>query len=178
MVIKMRKNGIIQVYTGNGKGKTTAAIGQAMRAIGHGWQVYLLQFMKGSKSYGEVKFAQQIPLFTLVQSGLETFVNKENPSAEDLRLANQGWNLAKEVIFSNKYQLVILDEINVALDYKLVPLAEVIQTLQEKPSNLDVILTGRYVPQEIVDLADLVSEIHDIKHHYYQGVRGRLGIEF
>lgn len=174
----MEKEGIVQVYTGNGKGKTTAALGQAFRALGHGWKIYMVQFMKGSKEYGEVKLSQQIPSFTLIQSGLETFVSKENPSVEDLRLAKKGWKLAQEIILSQEYDLVILDELNVALDYNLVPLAEVIEMLNTRPANLDIILTGRYVPMEIIELADLVSEISDIKHHYYQGVEGRAGIEY
>ncbi|MGF7185619.1 cob(I)alamin adenosyltransferase [Desulfitispora alkaliphila] len=174
----MNKKGIVQVYTGDGKGKTTSSLGQTMRVLGHGWKVVMIQFMKGSPKYGEVKFAEKTPNFTLIQSGLETFVSKENPSKEDLRLAKEGWNKAKEILKNGSCDLLVLDEINIALDYNLVPLNEVVHFIKNKPTHLDLIMTGRYVPKEIVELADLVSEVREVKHHYSSGVEAREGVEF
>jgi len=174
----MVHNGLIMVYTGNGKGKTTAALGLAMRAMGHGKKVYFLQFMKGSKNYGEVRLASSLPLLTLIQSGLETFVIKGSPSEEDLRLARQGLDAAKEAVMSGEYELVVLDEINVALDYNLIPLDEVLDLLRNKPVSLDLVLTGRYVPPQVLERADLISEVQEVKHHYSSGVQAREGIEY
>lgn len=166
------------VYTGNGKGKTTAALGLAMRAMGHGKKVFFLQFMKGSKNYGEVKLASSLPLMTLVQSGLETFVIKGNPSPEDLRLATEGLALAKEAVLYGEYDLVVLDEINVAMDYELVPIEEVRDLIQQKPMSVDLVLTGRYIPRQVLELADLISEVQEVRHHYASGVPAREGIEY
>lgn len=174
----MSDQGLVMVYMGNGKGKTTAALGLALRAMGHGKKVYFLQFMKGSKNYGEVKMAAGLPLMTFVQSGLETFVVKGSPSKEDLRLARQGMDLAKEAVISGDYDLVILDEINVAMDYELVPTGEVLQLINLKPTSVDLVLTGRYIPSQVLDLADLISEVQEIRHHYASGVQAREGIEY
>lgn len=173
------KRGMVHIYTGNGKGKTTAALGLALRAIGHGFKVFMLQFMKGSKNYGEIIAAEKyLPAFTIVQSGLETFVDKENPSREDLDLARQGLDLAKKVVSENQYDMVILDEINVALDFKLIPLAEVVELVKNRPPEMELVLTGRYVPQEILELGDVVSEVNLINHPYYHGCEAREGIEY
>ncbi|WP_088553216.1 cob(I)yrinic acid a,c-diamide adenosyltransferase [Calderihabitans maritimus] len=173
-----KAKGLIQIYTGNGKGKTTAALGQALRAAGHGLRVYMLQFMKGSENYGEVKISSLLPTFTIVQSGRHEFVSKENPDPIDIELAEQGLRLAREAIFSGRYDMVILDEINVALDFGLIDLERIIEIIKNKPPELDLILTGRYAPLELYELADLVSEIRDVKHHYYKGVKAREGIEY
>ncbi|WP_027363734.1 cob(I)yrinic acid a,c-diamide adenosyltransferase [Desulfotruncus alcoholivorax] len=171
--------GLVQVYTGNGKGKTTASLGQAVRAIGHGYKVFMLQFMKGSKDYGEIKTAEKyLPNLIIVQSGLETFVSKENPSQADIDLARQGLATAQKVIKEGHYDLVILDEINVALDFNLINLDDVLEMIKTKPDHVELILTGRYVPPKILDHADLVSEVSLIKHPYYQGVSARKGIEY
>lgn len=170
--------GIVLVYTGNGKGKTTAAMGQALRALGHGFKVLVIQFMKGKK-YGEVLCAEKLlPNLKIIPCGLDSFVMKDNPAPVDIELARQGLKLAKEAIASGEYQMVILDEINVALDFKLIPLEEVLDLIRNKPDEIDLVLTGRYAPQEIIDLADTVSEVKEIKHHYSQGVKERAGIEF
>lgn len=171
--------GLVQVYTGNGKGKTTAALGQALRAIGHGYKVFMLQFMKGSKEYGELQAAEKyLPSLIIVQSGLETFVSKENPSQADIDLARQGLSTAQKVIREGHYDLVILDEINVALDFNLVDVEEVLNLIKTKPDHVELILTGRYVPRKIVEHADLVSDVTLVKHPYYQGVPARKGIEY
>jgi len=177
--MEVKRRGLIQVYTGNGKGKTTAALGQALRALGHGYRVLMLQFMKGSENYGELQAAARyLPGFEIIQSGRHEFVNKANPEEVDLRLARQGFNLAREVFFSGRYDMVILDEINVALDFGLIPLEEVLELIAAKPPDLDLILTGRYAPAEILAVADLISDIQEVKHHYARGVEAREGIEY
>ncbi len=174
----MGLKGLTMVYTGNGKGKTTAALGLALRAMGNGKKVFMLQFMKGSKEYGEVRMTPSLPLLTLVQSGLESFVSKDDPSAEDLRLARQGLDLAKDAIDSGNYDLIILDEINIALDYSLFPLEEALNLIKNKPNHLDLVLTGRYAPPQILEMADLISDVQEIRHHYAAGIQARAGIEF
>lgn len=173
------KKGMVHVYTGNGKGKTTAALGLALRAIGHGYNVFMLQFMKGSKNYGEIIAAgKYLPGLTIVQSGLETFVSKEDPAQVDIDLALDGLKLAKKVISENQYDLVILDEINVALDFKLVPLEDVVDLIKNKPSEMELVLTGRYAPKEVMELGDVVSDVTLVNHPYYHGVEAREGIEY
>lgn len=171
--------GLVLIYTGDGKGKTTAAIGQALRTIGHGHKVLVVQFMKGKK-YGEVLAAEKYlgSHLTMVQSGLDSFVMKNNPAPVDIELARQGLKLAKRALTSGEYQMIILDEINVALDFKLVPLDEVVEIIKTKPPSVDLVLTGRYAPPEVIELADMVSDVREIKHHYAQGIKERAGIEF
>jgi cob(I)alamin adenosyltransferase len=170
--------GLVIVITGNGKGKTTSAFGQALRAIGQGYKVFVVQFMKGRK-YGEFKAAKKyLPDLTVRLSGLDSFVMRDNPAAVDIELAQKGLELAQKAIKSGKYQMVILDEINVALDFKLIDLKEVIELIKNKPAGLDLILTGRYAPPQIIKLADTVSEVKEIKHHYAAGIKDRAGIEY
>lgn len=171
--------GLVQVYTGNGKGKTTASLGLALRAVGHGFKVFMLQFMKGSKEYGEIKAAEKyLPNLIIVQSGLETFVSKENPSQADIDMARSGLETAKKVITEGHYDLVIMDEVNIAMDFNLVPVEEILEIIHNKPPHVELILTGRYVPEKILEAADLVSELKLVKHPFYQGVEARRGIEF
>lgn len=173
-----RERGLVIVNTGNGKGKTTAAFGQAVRALGHGWKVCIIQFMKGRK-YGEVLCAEKyLPPLTIHQCGLDSFVRKGNPSDTDLALARKGLELAKNVLSSGEYELVILDEINVAVDYQLLGLEDVLDAVRNRRSHVNVIMTGRYAPAEIISMADTVSEVREIKHHYAAGVKERKGIEF
>ena len=170
--------GLVIVITGNGKGKTTAAMGQALRALGHGFKVLVVQFMKGKK-YGEVLCAEKLlPDLRIIPCGLDSFVMKDNPAPVDIELARQGLKLVKEALASKEYQMIILDEINVALDFKLVALEEVLDMIRNKPKEIDLVLTGRYAPPEIIELADTVSEVREIKHHYSKGVKERAGIEF
>lgn len=177
-VLKKYNKGIVFVYTGNGKGKTTAALGLALRALGHGCKVFVVQFMKG-RDYGEVLSAKQfLPNLIIYQSGLDSFVMKDNPSPVDIELARQGLEVAKKAITSGEFDMVILDEINVALDFKLVPLEEVVELIKTKPPELDLGLTGRYAPPEIIELADLVTEMVEIKHPYHQGAPARKGFEY
>jgi cob(I)alamin adenosyltransferase len=171
--------GLVLVYTGDGKGKTTAAIGQALRSVGHGNRVLVIQFMKGKK-YGEVLAAEKYlaGMLTMVQCGLDSFVMKNDPAPVDIELARQGLALAKKTIASGDYQMVVLDEINVALDFKLVELEDILEIIKTKPASLDLVLTGRYAPAEVIELADMVSDIREIKHHYAQGIKERAGIEY
>jgi cob(I)alamin adenosyltransferase len=173
-----KARGLVIVITGNGKGKTTSAFGQAMRAVGQGYKVFIIQFMKG-RSYGECVAAEKyLPRLTVRRCGLDSFVMRDNPAPADIELARQGFELAKKVIASGKYDMVILDEINVAVDFKLIPLQDVIDLIENKPPSLDLILTGRYAAKKIVDLADTVSEVREIKHHYAAGIKDRAGIEY
>jgi cob(I)alamin adenosyltransferase len=135
--------------------------------------------MKGKK-YGEVLAAEKYlsDHLMMIQSGLDSFVMKNNPAPVDIELARQGLSLAKKAMVSGEYQMIILDEINVALDFKLIPIEEVVEMIQTKPAPLDLVLTGRYAPAEIIALADTVSEIKEIKHHYTQGIKEKAGIEF
>lgn len=173
------RRGLVMVYTGDGKGKTTAALGLALRAIGHGFKVFMVQFMKGDET-GELTAVERYLAgqMKIVQSGSPAFVNPSSPSDEDLTLAARGLGLARDAILGGEYDLVILDEANVAMDYGLLARAEVIKLIKERPTWVDVVLTGRGAPREIVDLADLVSEVKEIKHHYRQGIEARAGIEF
>lgn len=171
-------HGLVIVLTGNGKGKTTSAFGQALRAVGQGYRVFILQFMKG-RDYGEFVAAEKfLPRLTIRRSGLDSFVMRDNPAPVDIELARQGFDLAKKAIASGKYNMVILDEINVAVDFKLIALEDVIDLIKNKPPALDLILTGRYAAKEIIKLADTVSEIKEIKHHYAAGIKDRAGIEY
>jgi cob(I)alamin adenosyltransferase len=170
--------GLVEVYTGDGKGKTTAALGLALRAVGHGFKVYMIQFMKGHTQYGELNAAHRLsPYFKIVQYGRPDFVNRQKPEKIDIELARKGLEHARKIIQSNKYDIVILDEINVALDYKLVKLEDILSLIKNKPSNIELILTGRNAPSEIISAANLVTEFKEIKHPYMKGLGDRTGIE-
>ena len=177
-VVPPVRRGLVMVITGNGKGKTTSAFGQALRAVGQGYRVFILQFMKG-RDYGEFVAAEKyLPRLTIRRSGLDSFVMRDNPAPVDVELARQGFELAKKVMASGKYDMMILDEINVAVDFRLIELADVVELIKNKPPALDLILTGRYAAKEIIQLADTVSEVREIKHHYAAGIKDRAGIEY
>lgn len=170
--------GLIQVYTGNGKGKTTAALGLALRAAGHRFRVLIIQFLKGGISYGELKSAKKLsPCLTIVPMGRECFVDKKNTHPIDRRWARKGWKLSKESVQGQQYQLVILDEVNVAVEYGLVPLDELLDLMKNKPKNVELILTGRWARPEVIRKADLVTEMREVKHYYRKGIESRIGIE-
>jgi len=166
------------VYTGDGKGKTTAALGLALRAIGHGQEVFMIQFLKGSKRYGEVRSAAKLPGLTILQSGRSCFVDPMNPDQRDIKLALAGLNKAREVIAGRKHDLVILDEINVAMEIGLIAVDDVLEVLANKPRAVEIVLTGRGAPRRIRNVADLVSDIQEVKHHFRAGLKARMGIEF
>jgi cob(I)alamin adenosyltransferase len=168
----------VQVYTGDGKGKTTASLGLALRAVGHGLTVYMLQFMKGSPNYGELSSAEKLPGFTIVQSGRDEFVDRANPAQVDIAMAAEGLEKARAAVTSGDYDIVILDEANVALDFGLISLEDVLSLIEARPEHVELILTGRGAHPEVVKAADLVSEVLNIRHHYDTGVEAREGIEF
>jgi cob(I)alamin adenosyltransferase len=172
------KRGLVQVYTGEGKGKTTAALGLAMRAAGHGLRVYIIQFMKGWPNYGELKSVGGHPQITLRQFGRPEFVDPEKPEPADVEMAKEALREARQVLTSGSYDLVILDEVNVALKYGLIELKEVLTLIEEKPQDIELILTGRYAPPEVIERADLVTEMREVKHPYRIGIKGREGIEW
>lgn len=170
--------GYIQVYTGNGKGKTTAALGLAVRAAGHGLHTVIVQFMKGWIDYGELEGARMLaPCVEIIQAGRDTFVNRKNPDPEDVRLAREGWQTAKGIILDGKADIVVLDEINCAMDFGLLPVEEVLDVLRNKPDGMELVLTGRGAPPAIVEIADLVTEMREVKHYYAKGVDARVGVE-
>jgi cob(I)alamin adenosyltransferase len=170
--------GLVQVYTGDGKGKTTASIGLAMRAIGKGMKVYMIQFLKG-REYGELETAKRLSdSFKLVQAGLDSFVKKGEPGEEDLRLAHEGLELAREAIMGGKFDIVILDEVNVAVELGVLTVDEVLPLIDERPEGVELVLTGRYAPEEFCSRADLITEMKNVKHCYDRGVPLREGIEF
>lgn len=172
------KRGLVMVITGNGKGKTTSAFGQALRALGQGYRVCMIQFMKGRK-YGEVIAAEKyLPELTLYQFGLDSFVMRNNSAQVDVDIAREGFEKAKEIIQNGDYDMVILDEINVAVDFNLIPEEEMLDLVKNKPPELDLILTGRYASDKLQEMADLVSEVTEIKHHYNAGIKDRAGIEY
>ena len=171
--------GHIQVYTGDGKGKTTCALGLALRAVGHGLKVYMVQFMKGRET-GEARVAADrlAPDMTLRYFGRPGLVNLRDPAPDDLALIREAWDLARQIILAGEHALVILDEINLALTFNLLPREEVLQVLRQRPSGVEVVLTGRQAPPGLVELADLVTEMRPVKHYYEAGVKARRGIEW
>ncbi len=178
MVKPRLENGLVQVYTGDGKGKTSAAFGAALRAIGCGLNVYIIQFIKGGFDYGELYVVEKLPNLKLAAFGRGKFVTEVSPHEEDVKLAREAFELARKVVQSGEYDMVILDEINVALNLKLVKVNEAVQLIQNKPKHVELILTGRYVPSEIIEAADLVTEMKEIKHPFTQGAKPRKGIEY
>jgi cob(I)alamin adenosyltransferase len=176
-IARVMKQGLVQIYTGDGKGKTTAALGLALRAAGRGLMVFIAQFAKGV-FYGELQALKRFePQITLHQYGRKTFIHDE-PTEEDVRAAREGWREIQEVIARGKCDLVILDEIGIALHYRLVTLEEATELVRRKPDTVELVLTGRKIPEELYVEADLVTEMREIKHYYNAGVAARKGIEF
>ena len=172
----MSSKGYIHLYTGNGKGKTTAAIGLAIRASGAGKQIFIGQFVKGMH-YAELDALKQFPNIEIKQYGLDCFIEKD-PTQADIDAARAGLDEIKQVIGANKHSLVILDEVCIALFYKLFTVDEVLAMVKSKPNAMEIVLTGRYAPKELINIADLVTEMKEVKHYYNSGVDARKGIEF
>jgi len=177
----MNELGLIQVYTGTGEGKTTAAIGAGIRAVGQGLRVHMVQFLKGGDNfppYGEVRAIEQIPRFTLEQFGPSHFIKPGAISDEDREIVKRGLKRSGEVLSSGNYDLVILDEINVVLQLGMAKLEEILHLLDSKAVGTEVILTGRGAPAALLKRADLVSRIKAVKHPYDKGIKARPGIEY
>ena len=175
------ESGLVIVYTGNGKGKTTAALGMALRAIGHNYKICMIQFIKGSWHYGEMSSSKRLePDFelTAVGKGFVGILDDKTPKEVHQKIAKEAIEIAKEKIISEKYNIIILDEINYAVNLGLVELADVLDLIKNKPQGVTLVLTGNHVKQEIIDAADLVTEMKEIKHPFQQGIRAKKGIDF
>ncbi len=174
--MKRNSKRYVQVYTGDGKGKTTAAIGLSIRAAGHGMKTYIGQFMKG-QGYGERTALLDHPCITLEQYGDVKCIRREEVTQKHIEQANKGLSLAQNAMISGEYDIVVLDEVNVAIWFGLLSVQQVLAFLKQRPANVEVILTGRRAPIELIEYADLVSEIKEVKHYYQKGVPARKGIE-
>jgi cob(I)alamin adenosyltransferase len=172
-----KKKGLIIVYTGNGKGKTTAALGIALRACGYGMKVSMLQFFKGKWKYGELRSAPKLGTFEIRPMG-HGFTWESEDIEIDKRMVREAWQAASAEILSGKYDVVILDEINYALSYGFLPVEDVVNFLKKKPEMLHVILTGRKAKPEVIEIADMVTEMRDIKHPFRKGIVAQKGIDF
>jgi cob(I)alamin adenosyltransferase len=170
--------GLVQVFTGNGKGKTTAALGTILRAAGHGLKIYIVFFMKGDYAYGEFDTLLKLPNVEVLKSGFRQFTDPLNIKPEEKEQAQTALAAARQAINSGHYDLVVLDEVNVALEYKLIELEDVLRLIKEKPVGLELILTGRYADNRMLELADLVTEMVKVKHPYDKGIKARKGIEY
>lgn len=177
------QHGYIQVYTGNGKGKTTASLGLTMRALGRGWNVLIVMFTKGGDDYGELFSFRDLSKIlknrlTIVQAGLDRIVYASNMNASDKKEVRLGWEKAKEALKSGDYKLIVLDEANIAMDLGLIEIDEMLDFLKNKPDDVEIVLTGRNAHPKIIEIADLVSEIRPVKHYWDKGITARKGIEY
>lgn len=168
----------MEVFTGDGKGKTSAALGTVIRALGHGLRVYIAFFMKGNFPYGEQKILSQLPNVTLATFGHEHFVAPTDVKEEEKAEARRALQAARQAMLSGNYDIVVLDEVNVAAAWKLIDIDEVIKLIKEKPEKVELILTGRYADPKLLELADLVTNMVKVKHPYDKGIVSRKGIEF
>jgi cob(I)alamin adenosyltransferase len=169
--------GYIHVYTGNGKGKTTAAFGLALRACGAGLSVFIGQFIKGQTYHENVAAQKYLKNIEVKQYGLGCFIIK-TPTIEDIKAARKGLEEMKKIILGRKYDVVVMDEVTIALHYKLFAVEELLEVIEKKPRHVELVLTGRYAPPEIIEVADLVTEMKEVKHYYRKGIETRKGIEF
>lgn len=178
MIIARLEKGYVQVYTGNSKGKTTAALGLAFRAMGCGLRTYIGQFMKGLHSSELISAKMVSEFITIEQFGRGALFSPLTPPTEnDFKLAGAGIEKIRAAMFSGKYSIVILDEINTAIFFKLVEIKEILKLIKEKPDRIELVLTGRNAPPELIQEADLVTEMVEVKHYYRKGVLPREGIE-
>jgi len=177
----MGKDGLVIVYTGKGKGKTTAALGIALRAVGHNYKVCMIQFIKGSWHYGEMTSSKRLePEFELIAigKGFVGIIDDNTPIEKHKKIADAALHLSREKIISGNYDIVILDEINYAVNLGLVKLEDVLDIIKIKPPHVNLVLTGNYARDEIIDVADLVTEMKEIKHPFKSGVKAKKGIDF
>jgi cob(I)alamin adenosyltransferase len=169
-------SGYIHLYTGNGKGKTTAALGLSLRAVGANKRVLFAQFVKG-KHYSELDALMRFPEIEVRQYGLDCFIEK-TPTELDVKVAKKGLEEVAEAIIQNKYDIIVMDEVCIALYYHLFEVEDLIPLLNQKPEEMELVLTGRYAPAELFDIADLVTEMREFKHYYNRGIEARKGIEY
>ena len=176
----MGKNdkGIVQVFTGNGKGKTSAALGAVLRALGHNLRVFIVFFMKGKYPYGEFSTLSKLPGVDVASFGLRCLIDPANINPEEIEQAKLALAAARTALLGGNYDFVVLDEVNVAVHFKLIEPDDVIQLINDRPQNVDLILTGRYADARVIELADLATEMVKLKHHYDKGVKARKGIEY
>lgn len=168
---------MLQVYTGTGKGKTTAALGVAFRGAGYELKTMMFSFLKDDPNYGEARAASLLPGFTLKQVGRDEFVNFYDPDPIDLQMVRDGWELAKQAIANREADIFILDELNIVLATKMLPTEEVVEFVVQHKNDVEIILTGRGAPVEIMNIADLVTDMKEIKHYFSQNVTSRNGID-
>jgi len=170
--------GLVQIFTGDGKGKTSAALGAVLRALGHGLRVHIVFFLKGDYPYGERNILSKLPNVTMASFGQREFVDPTNIKPEEIEQARQALAAARKAMLSGNYDLVVLDEVNIAVAWKMVELDEMLKLIRDKPQNVELILTGRQADTELVKSADLVTEMLKIKHPYDKKVPARKGIEY
>ena len=177
----MSQKGLVIVYTGGGKGKTSAALGLVLRAVGYNHKVCMVQFVKGSWHYGELDSAKRLaPEFELITAGkgFVGILDDKSPREEHVKAANDTLAISREKIMSDKFDVVILDEINYAIQLELLKLDDVLQLIKAKPTELDLVLTGNHATKEVIELADLVTEMKEIKHPFKSGIKAKKGIDF
>ncbi len=170
--------GLVQVFTGNGRGKTTAALGTVLRAVGQGLRVHIIHFMKGTYPYGEQKALTYLPNVTVSRFGKLDFVDPNNVKEDEREEARKALEAGREALHSGNYDIVVLDEVNIASGWGLIPVEKVLELIKEKPNNVELILTGRYADQRIIEAADLVTEMVERKHPYQKGTKARKGFEY
>ena len=177
----MSKNGLTIVYTGKGKGKTTAALGIALRATGYKKKICMIQFIKGSWHYGEMESSKLLePEFEMVAigKGFVGIIDDKSPKEDHQKVAKEAIKISNEKIQSGKYDIIILDEINYAVNLNLISLEDVLELIESKPENVDLVLTGNYAKEEVIEVADLVTEMREIKHPFQKGIKAKEGIDF
>jgi cob(I)alamin adenosyltransferase len=177
----MGKDGLVIVYTGNGKGKTTAALGMALRAVGYNHKICLIQFIKGSWPYGEMESAKRLEPeleLIIVGKGFVGIIDDKSPREEHVKIAKEAIKISKEKIQSGKYNIIILDEVNYAINLDLIDVKDVLELIKSKPENLNLVLTGNHAKKEIIEAADLVTEMREIKHPFKSGIKAKKGIDF
>ena len=177
----MSKNGLTIVYTGKGKGKTTAALGIALRATGYKKKICMIQFIKGSWHYGEMESSKRLePEFEMVAigKGFVGIIDDKSPKEDHQKIAKEAIRISNEKIQSRKYDIVILDEVNYAVNLNLISLDDVLNLIKSKPENVDLVLTGNYAKEEVIEVADLVTEMKEIKHPFQKGIKAKEGIDF
>ncbi|MCF7934843.1 MAG: cob(I)yrinic acid a,c-diamide adenosyltransferase [Synergistales bacterium] len=174
----LHEQGIVHVYTGNGKGKTTAALGMVLRTAGHGGSSAVIQFCKGWEHYGEIKTVSSLPQVTFLQTGTPDFVDPRQPYPIDFEEAQRGLQSARSILNDGEIDLLVLDEINIAIAFGLLAWNDVKQLLQNRPPYIEVVMTGRNAPEAVISFADLVTEFREIRHPFQQGFQPQRGREY